>query len=294
MLSNLLLAPEFLLLIADSRRDLGARLLWAPLLLALPLSGRRVTACLWRALVSGWRASRPVPGRSRSETLRSSRADGDVVPAAATGKTGRPTPRRPLALAPSSSTRGRLAAPAHVTVWGESWHEPQAWVQCLQDALAARGAFVRSGGPFDRWDLDLRAGPLGGVRIRTAVEEHGVGQAADAFENPASGLDRWRDRGGRAAALWRSTPGRRVGLESGLRSQSRLPSSSRRNRGDWNRDASRSRRAGSDAGAGGEWNHRRGRAGGSENQVRDRLATASFIRLHDRGHYFGLACPRRR
>jgi hypothetical protein len=46
----------------------------------------------------------------------------------------------------------------------------------LQDALAVRGGFVRSGGPFDRWDLDLRVGLLGGVRIRSAVEEHGSGR----------------------------------------------------------------------------------------------------------------------
>jgi hypothetical protein len=63
-----------------------------------------------------------------------------------------------------------------VQVWSESWREPQAFVQTLQDLLAARGGYVRSGGPFDRWDLDLRAGPLGGVKIRTAVEEHGDGK----------------------------------------------------------------------------------------------------------------------
>ena len=66
--------------------------------------------------------------------------------------------------------------PRTVEVWSEEWRSPQAWLQELQDALAVRGGFVRSGGPFDRWDLDLRAGPLGGVRIRTAVEEHGSGR----------------------------------------------------------------------------------------------------------------------
>ena len=66
--------------------------------------------------------------------------------------------------------------PRTVKVWSETWREPQARIQDLQDALAANGGFVRSGGPFDRWDLDLRAGPLGGVKIRTAVEEHGSGR----------------------------------------------------------------------------------------------------------------------
>lgn len=66
--------------------------------------------------------------------------------------------------------------PRSVEVWSENWQAPQARLQQLQDALAARGGLVRSGGPFDRWDLELRAGPLGGVKIRTAVEEHGSGR----------------------------------------------------------------------------------------------------------------------
>jgi hypothetical protein len=49
-------------------------------------------------------------------------------------------------------------------------------VERLEANLAARGGLVRSGGPFDRWDLDLRAGALGGVKLRTAVEEHGHGR----------------------------------------------------------------------------------------------------------------------
>jgi hypothetical protein len=66
--------------------------------------------------------------------------------------------------------------PRTVEVWSERGQEPRARIQQLQDALAARGGLVRSGGPFDRWDLELRAGPLGGVKIRTAVEEHGLGR----------------------------------------------------------------------------------------------------------------------
>ncbi|HLB20479.1 MAG TPA: glycosyltransferase, partial [Solirubrobacteraceae bacterium] len=175
-LSNLLLAPEFLLLIAALGAIAALGVAWAPLLLVLPLFATAVAAYLWRALVSGWRASPPVPGRSRSET---------VLRRALTGIL--------FLLQPAARLAGRLRnglspwrrrlrlgvvwpRPRTVTVWAESWREPQAWIQSLQDALAARGAFVRSGGPFDRWDLHLRAGPLGGVRIRTAVEEHGSGR----------------------------------------------------------------------------------------------------------------------
>ncbi|HKZ13019.1 MAG TPA: hypothetical protein VJL81_04140, partial [Solirubrobacterales bacterium] len=75
-------------------------------------------------------------------------------------------------------TRARpsLPRPRTVAIWSERWAAPPVWVERLQDNLGARGGLVRSGGPFDRWDLDLRAGALGGVRLRTVVEEHGHGR----------------------------------------------------------------------------------------------------------------------
>jgi hypothetical protein len=35
---------------------------------------------------------------------------------------------------------------------------------------------VRTGGPFDRWDLEVAGGVLGAARVRTVVEEHGRGR----------------------------------------------------------------------------------------------------------------------
>jgi len=42
--------------------------------------------------------------------------------------------------------------------------------------LRSRGACTRRGGDFDRWDLELRAGILGLVRMDLVVEEHGQGK----------------------------------------------------------------------------------------------------------------------
>jgi GT2 family glycosyltransferase len=175
-LSSLVRTPELLLLIAvlGVVSVLGA--IWMPLLLAMPLFFVGVAAIAWRALACGWQAHRPTPGRSRLDT----------------------SVRRLLTallffLQPMARLAGRLRNglspwrrrlrpgltlphPRTVEVWSETWSDPQARVQALQDALAASGGLVRSGGPFDRWDLDLRAGPLGGVKIRTAVEEHGSGR----------------------------------------------------------------------------------------------------------------------
>jgi hypothetical protein len=147
-----------------------------PLLPALPFFIVGLGAIVWRAFATGWRAHHPVPGRSRFETLVRR-----LLTAAL------------FLLQPVARLAGRLRNglspwrrrlrpgltwphPRTVEVWSESWSDPRTRLQALQDALAASGGFVRSGGPFDRWDLDLRAGPLGGVRIRTVVEEHGSGR----------------------------------------------------------------------------------------------------------------------
>jgi GT2 family glycosyltransferase len=175
-LSSFLLAPECLLLIAALGVVSALGTLWSPLLLAVPVFFVSASAVVWRALSSGWVANPPAPGRSSLETFQ--RRDLTALlfflqpVARLAGRLRRglsPWRRR---LRPGAA----WPRPRTVEVWSENWQAPQARLQQLQDSLAARGGLVRSGGPFDRWDLELRAGPLGGVKIRTAVEEHGSGR----------------------------------------------------------------------------------------------------------------------
>jgi hypothetical protein len=42
--------------------------------------------------------------------------------------------------------------------------------------LTSRGAALRRGGEFDRWDLEIQGGRASSVRLLMAVEEHGHGQ----------------------------------------------------------------------------------------------------------------------
>jgi len=169
-------APEGLLLLAALGAVAALGLVWEPLFVAAPAF---LVACAWivaDAIVSGWRAHPARPGRSRWEILR--RRDLTALlfllqPAA------RLAGRLRKGLSPwrrRARTRPSLPRPRTVAIWSERWASPQTWVERLQDSLAAHGGFVHSGGPFDRWDLDLRAGALGGVKIRTVVEEHGHGQ----------------------------------------------------------------------------------------------------------------------
>jgi GT2 family glycosyltransferase len=175
-LDSILLAPEFLLVLLGLLDLAVIGALWPPLLLALVPFLAGIGALVWRAAASSFAAVPAVPGRSRLETLRRR----SLVAALFLGQpVARLSGRLRNGLSP---WRRRLAPgaawprPRTVELWSEVWRSPQALVQALQDALAARGGYVRSGGPFDRWDLDLRAGPLGGVKIRTVVEEHGSGK----------------------------------------------------------------------------------------------------------------------
>jgi GT2 family glycosyltransferase len=175
-LSGMLKAPEGLLLVALLGEISALGLLWSPLLVAAPAFLAALGWILAASIASGWRAHHHVPGRPSAETLKR-RAITSLLfflqPFARLAgrlRNGLSPWRRRAQASPT------LPRPRSIEVWSECWREPQAWVEQLQDNLAAAGGFVHSGGPFDRWDLDLRAGALGGVRIRTAVEEHGEGK----------------------------------------------------------------------------------------------------------------------
>ncbi len=60
--------------------------------------------------------------------------------------------------------------------WSEHWAGPEQRLRALAERLRAAGVAVRFGGAFDRWDLAVRAGSFGSVRLRMAIEEHGQGR----------------------------------------------------------------------------------------------------------------------
>ncbi len=62
------------------------------------------------------------------------------------------------------------------TVWSEQWRSPLEWLESLEMSLKGLRAVVMRGGDYDHWDLELRGGLLGRVRVLMAVEEHGAGK----------------------------------------------------------------------------------------------------------------------
>jgi GT2 family glycosyltransferase len=174
--SNMLEAPEGLLLIALLGEISALGLLWPPLLVAAPAFFAAIAWIVGAAFANGWRAHHAVPGRPLRETLK---RRGVTALLFLLQPFARLAGRLRNGLSPwrrRTHAQPTLPWPRTVEIWSERWRDPQAWVEQLQDGLAAAGGFVRSGGPFDRWDLDLRAGAFGGVKIRTAIEEHGDGR----------------------------------------------------------------------------------------------------------------------
>jgi GT2 family glycosyltransferase len=100
-------------------------------------------------------------------------------------------------------------------LWFEEWHSVSERMTSLEAALRARGARVRRGGAWDRWELQARAGALGGVRVRAVLEDHGAGaqllrvRSWPKVSHPAQGLLvllALLTVGGLAVGSWASAP----------------------------------------------------------------------------------------
>jgi GT2 family glycosyltransferase len=60
-------------------------------------------------------------------------------------------------------------------IWSKQSRDPATWVHVVQECIRRTGAPVFSGGPYDRWDLEVPGGLLGRARLLMAVEDHGAG-----------------------------------------------------------------------------------------------------------------------
>jgi hypothetical protein len=65
--------------------------------------------------------------------------------------------------------------PRKFAVWTEHWRDPNERLKSFEADLWKAGVYVRRGGDYDRWDLEVRAGLLGLARLLMAVEDHGAG-----------------------------------------------------------------------------------------------------------------------
>src|SRR5688572_14078902 len=63
-----------------------------------------------------------------------------------------------------------------VSKWSEHWRSAESRLKGVEEMLRKSKVVVMRGGDFDRWDLEVRAGLLGGVRVLMGIEEHGKGR----------------------------------------------------------------------------------------------------------------------
>jgi hypothetical protein len=166
--------PEwYLAIVMLAGLSLAGRL-WEPLLIAIPFLVAAIGALLADAALGASRARFSAPRGPRLWRLRAlTGALYLLQPLARLGG------RLRAGLTPLRRRGPRaLALPLRRTyeLWSEQWQSTEDRVRGLAAALRAGGSVVRSGGDWDRWDLQIRGGLMGVARVRLGIEEHGSGR----------------------------------------------------------------------------------------------------------------------
>jgi GT2 family glycosyltransferase len=168
--------PEWHLLVAQLGLLSVFGLLWKPLLLAIPLMCLAIGLPVYQAIRMTLKAERTGPPKGFWNSARF------------LGVTSLLQVTQPLCRLFGRFSQGltpwrRLGLsgwvwpwPSVISVWSETWRDPSDWVALLQEHLGKLGARVFVSTPVDRWDLEARAGLLGGARVLVTVEEHGAGK----------------------------------------------------------------------------------------------------------------------
>lgn len=172
-LTHLAAMPEWYLVIAGLFALGMLGLAWAPLLAALVPAALAAALTLAHA-VGGARRATFAPGDGPTARLRAITSALFLAQPVA-----RLAGRLAHGLAPWRRPHRRTLAvptPRRRALWSETWRAPEDRVRGVEQHLRTAGQRVRSGGPTDRWDLQVVGGALGSARLRTAVEEHGRGR----------------------------------------------------------------------------------------------------------------------
>jgi cellulose synthase/poly-beta-1,6-N-acetylglucosamine synthase-like glycosyltransferase len=176
---SLPLMPEWFLVILLLAILSALGLLWGPLLGFAPILIAAVSVSLAQALNGATRASFMTnETKHRSHVLRLGKHGLTAClyllqPLARLSgrlRAGLTPWRIRMKLAPS------LPRPQRFQFWSERWRESGKILQSVEGVLRAHGAVVSRGGDFDRWDLQIRAGLFGGVRLFMYFEAHGAGK----------------------------------------------------------------------------------------------------------------------
>jgi GT2 family glycosyltransferase len=175
------LLPEWYLVIAALGALSAVGALWQPLLVAVPLLALATGAALFQAMLSALKPHSVTPQGSRFAelTLRTLTAFLYLLQPLA-----RLVGRLRSGLTPwrrRGSQRFSPPWPRTASTWSENWSAAEDRLRAFEATLRAAGAAVLPGGEYDRWDLEVRGGPLGAARMRMGIEEHGGGRQLARF-----------------------------------------------------------------------------------------------------------------
>jgi hypothetical protein len=174
--STLAMVPEWYLVIIALAGLSALGILWTPLLLALPLLLLAGGTLVYESITAAARASFRVESRSRTEVfaLRTITALLHMLQ-----PLSRLAGRLRYGLAPwrrRSVPAFAVPRPRTSNIWSEDWQSPDQRLAGIDTRIRQTGCAILHGGDYDRWDLEVRGGIMGGTRLRLAVEEHGAGR----------------------------------------------------------------------------------------------------------------------
>jgi GT2 family glycosyltransferase len=164
--------PEWhvLIVLLATLSALGA--VWRPLLLFLPLLTLAAGARLIQVGLIAFHASFTSPTRSRLKLFSLTAFLHLIQPLARLyGRLRhRLTARRGGVIGRS------LPRPRTIAIWSESWQASEERLLSIEASLREYGIAVSRGGDYDRWDLEVRRGMLGAIRLLMANEEYPAGK----------------------------------------------------------------------------------------------------------------------
>jgi O-antigen biosynthesis protein len=166
--------PEWHLALAVLAVMSVAALWWAPLVAVLPLLAAALAAWTLPGAVAAAHAEfmhGRLPRRRKLRMWALTTLLHLAQPLARLRGRMRPPPWRPV-----RPPRPALPRPRTRVLWSEDWRAAEDRIAAVERAARADGAPVFCGSAWDRWDLHLRGGLLGGARLRVGLEEHGGGR----------------------------------------------------------------------------------------------------------------------
>ena len=172
---SLLGMPEWNIVLATLGVLSAFGVYWSPLLWGTPLVGLFLVGAIGLAWRNACRGTYELP-RTRLSQIRSTLVTAGLhlmQPFA------RLTGRLRSGLTPwriRVSEKFTLPWPRTMNTWSEHWIAPSERLEQLESTLQAKRAKIMRGGDYDRWDLQVKTGMLGGIRVRMVVEEHGEGK----------------------------------------------------------------------------------------------------------------------